>query len=138
MTDDRVHATVKHSTGARPDSVLDELVRREPLFHRTERGTTKADFEALTAEDFWEVGASGQCYSRDFIWSVLEKRYAEHGDDSWETSEFVCRQLSVDCHLLTYLLRQGERLTRRATIWQKAGVGWQIIYHQGTVVSDSS
>lgn len=87
----------------------------EPLFHRTEQGTTKTDFEALTTQDFWEVGASGQCHSRDFTLFLLEKRYAEPGNDWWETCEFVCRQLSVDCYVLTYLLPRGEWLTRRAT-----------------------
>ena len=39
--------------------VLDELRAREPLFHRPEFGTTRSHLEAMTTEDFWEVGASG-------------------------------------------------------------------------------
>jgi hypothetical protein len=35
----------------------------------------------------------------------------------------------------TYALRQLERLTRRATIWQATSTGWSILYHQGTIVS---
>jgi len=135
MTEDHAH-TAAQSASTHPDQVLDELVRREPLTHRGDCGTTRAEFEALTAEDFWEVGASGNCYDREFIWSVLEKRSAELVEDLWDTSELRCRQLSTDIYLLTYLLRQGERLTRRATIWQHAEGGWQIIYHQGTMVSD--
>ena len=38
-------------------------------------------------------------------------------------------------YLFTYTLRQRERLTRRATIWQSTGDGWRILYHQGTLVS---
>ena len=38
--------------------VLEELKRREPIFHRRELGTTRADFENMTMPDFWEVGAS--------------------------------------------------------------------------------
>ena len=37
--------------------VLDELRAREPLFHRRELGTTRSHFEAMTTDDFWEVGA---------------------------------------------------------------------------------
>jgi hypothetical protein len=33
-----------------------ELRRREPIFHKPELGTTRADLEAQTADDFWEVG----------------------------------------------------------------------------------
>lgn len=40
--------------------VLAELVAREPLFHRKELGTSRMNFQATTAPDFWEVGASGK------------------------------------------------------------------------------
>ena len=39
--------------------VLEELKRREPIFHHPEFGTTRADFERQVTEDFWEIGASG-------------------------------------------------------------------------------
>jgi hypothetical protein len=118
-------------------AVLDELVAREPLFHRTELGTSRVFFESTTAEDFWEVGASGTWYDREEIWTVLEARYAEEAPDEWETSEFRLRPLSADVYLLTYLLRQGARVTRRATVWERSGGTWRIVYHQGTLVSDS-
>jgi hypothetical protein len=127
------------ATESRLLSVLKQLERREPIFHRLELGTTRADFEAQTAPDFWEVGASGQRYSREFVWATLQKRYANPGEDPWETSQFHCREVGVGTFLLTYLLRQGERVTRRATIWrQTSDGGWQILYHQGTVVHETS
>lgn len=119
-------------------AVLDELVAREPLFHRTERGTSRAAFEAMTADDFWEVGASGARYDREFVWTVLQGRYAAGVPDVWETSDFACRPLGGDTFLLTYQLRQGGRLTRRSTIWQRAPRDWCAIYHQGTEVSDGA
>ena len=117
--------------------VLDELQAREPIFHRLELGTTRADFEAQTAPDFWEVGASGRRYSREDVWATLEPRYANASADPWETSQLHCRELGPDTCLLTYVLRQGDRLTRRATVWRRAGDGWQILYHQGTVIADA-
>ena len=51
--------------------VLDELVRREPIFHRPELGTTRRDFEGMTAPEFWEVGASGRRYSRRYVLDTL-------------------------------------------------------------------
>jgi len=41
-------------------------------------------------------------------------------------------------YFLTYTLLQGERKTRRATIWQNTPVGWKIVFHQGTVVSPAA
>jgi len=39
------------------NELLAELMAREPLFHRKELGTSRMDFQAMTAPDFWEVGA---------------------------------------------------------------------------------
>ncbi|MGY1847844.1 MULTISPECIES: nuclear transport factor 2 family protein [unclassified Blastococcus] len=116
-------------------AVLDELMAREPLFHRTERGTSRSAFEAMTAEDFWEVGASGARYDREHVWSVLEQRYADGVLDDWETSDVACRPLGGDTFLLTYRLRQDARVTRRATIWERTADDWRVIYHQGTEVA---
>jgi hypothetical protein len=101
---------------------------------RTELGTTRADFEAMTAADFWEVGASGTVYDREVVWVTLERRYAAGELDEWETSEFALRRLCDNVFLLTYVLHQGARVTRRATIWERAEKGWRILYHQGTLV----
>ncbi len=34
------------------EAVLQELVDREPIFHRSEFGTTRKDFESMTEPDF--------------------------------------------------------------------------------------
>lgn len=119
-------------------SVLAELQNLEPIFHRPERGTTRADFDDMMAPDFWEVGASGRRYSRDAVLDVLERRYAgEYIDEQLEATDFYCRRLADDFYLLTYTLFQAERKTRRATIWQRTPTGWKIVFHQGTIVQGS-
>jgi hypothetical protein len=118
--------------------VLTKLSRLEPIFHHPEFGATRADFEKMTTEDFWEVGASGRRYSRSFVLDELEKRFSVPQADVWETSDFQCRKLSEDTYLLTYtLLQDKQRLTRRSTIWRKTAEGWKIVYHQGTIVRDA-
>ena len=117
-------------------AVLDELRRREPIFHHPGSGTSRADYARMTADDFWEIGASGQRYSRDYVLDVLEARRNNPVDESnWESRDFHVRELSPDVYLLTYTLRQGARLTRRSTIWRRAGDDWKIVFHQGTVVT---
>jgi hypothetical protein len=114
-----------------------ELSRREPIFHRPELGTTRADFEKMMVEDFWEAGASGRRYSRAYVLDQLDRRHAAPRKDIWETMDFLCRRLAADVYLLTYTLIQDEkRRTRRATIWQRTAEGWKIVYHQGTIVHD--
>ena len=35
--------------------ILAALIAWEPLFHRTELGTSREHFESMTVDDFWEV-----------------------------------------------------------------------------------
>ena len=79
--------------------ILEELSHREPIFHRPEFGTTPADFERMTVEDYWEVGASGRTYDRTFVLQELQRRFARAHTDIWETSDFRCRRLAPDVYL---------------------------------------
>ncbi len=118
--------------------ILDELISRESILNRPERGTTRNDFENMIATDFWEVGASGRRYSRNYVLDVLERRYASADADAWNATDFHCRKLAEDVYLLTYtLIQDNVRKTRRSTIWQHRPESWKIIYHQGTIVQDS-
>jgi len=125
------------TTAPELQDILAELTKREPIFHRPEFRTTRADFERMTVEDYWETGASGRRYSRQFVLDQLERRFSVPHADLWETRDFHCRRLSEDTYLLTYtLLQDHQRLTRRATIWQSTIDGWKVVYHQGTIVQN--
>jgi len=118
--------------------ILDELRPLEPIFHTPEFGLEPADFTARMAPDYWEVGASGRRYSREFILQMLaDSPPVNAATARWRASGHALRQLGPDTYLLTYSLRQGERLTRRSTLWQRTPVGWQILFHQGTLVSSN-
>lgn len=107
---------------ARVAAVLAELRGREPIFHRLELGTSREDFEAGTAADFWEVGASGRVYSREVVWATLAERCADPGyaaTDAWVTSDFACREIAVEPALLVeqpsgQVGDSGEEHPRRA------------------------
>jgi hypothetical protein len=114
--------------------ILQELLPLEPIFHTRDFGLTRADFEKRMAPDYWEVGASGRCYSPEFILDFLAKNPpVDAASAGWRCSDHAIRQLGPNTYLLTYALRQGERLTRRSTVWQKTNEGWCILYHQGTI-----
>jgi hypothetical protein len=115
--------------------ILEDLRRREPLFHTPEFGTTNADFERVMAPDYWEVGASGRRYSRDFILQWMSDAPPIAAAAGWQSYGHALRRLAPDTYLLTYTLRQAERLTRRATIWQSTADDWHILYHQDTIVT---
>lgn len=119
------------------DTVFDELRGHEPIFHRAEHGTSRADFERMTAPDYWEVGASGTVYDRRTVLDELERRYADPAYDplaGMEITDFACRPAADGVWLATYRLRQGSRPTRRLTVWRWTGDRWMALYHQGTVI----
>ena len=121
-------------TAAEHADVLEELRRREPVFHHPEFGTKRADFDGMMDPSFWEIGASGRRYSREYVLDVLEERWRDPPSEQWETSDFHCAEIAADNYLLTYTLRQQDRLTRRTSIWRRTAAEWKIVFHQGTVV----
>ena len=149
MTDDRL-ADINNYIDSPPNfvteiehvEVLNELIQREPIFHHPEFGRTRQDFENMMDIDFWEVGASGRRYSREYVLTELEKRYSDvkyqgiHSppENTWQTKDFYCRKIADDNYLLTYTLIQEDRITRRSTLWRRTNNGWKILYHQGTTV----
>ena len=119
-------------------SVADTLRGREPIFHRPEHGTTRADFAAMTVPDYWEVGASGAVYDRQTLLDELERRFADPAYDPMqglELTEFAVREAGPNVWLATYALRQGDRHSRRVSVWRWSGGDWILVYHQGTVTS---
>jgi len=124
-------------TEARLLAIERELSALEPIFHHPELGNTRAAYEKMTDESFWEVGASGRRYSRDFVIETLIDRYSRAFVDDCVASDFYCQQLAANVYLLTYTLAQGDRMTRRSTIWRRDSVEWKIAYHQGTVIDDA-
>ena len=114
--------------------ILRELRELEPLFHAAAAMATPRHFEDLVAPDFWEIGASGRCYSRDFALCALRDRASVPDDARWQVSDEQVHALANGLVLLSYTLRQPGRVTRRATVWRRGAGGWQAVFHQGTPV----
>ena len=118
--------------------ILEELKSREPIFHHPEKlGKTKKDIENQMCDEFWEVGASGNVYTRANVIEALIERYNDPiYQDIWEAKDFALTKIAPDNYLLTYTLIQDKtRVTRRSTIWRKVAGNWKIMYHQGTVLN---
>ena len=118
--------------------ILDELKSREPIFHHPGKlGKTKKDIENQMCDEFWEVGASGNVYTRQDVIETLLERYNDPShQDIWEAKDFALTKIAPDNYLLTYTLIQDKtRVTRRSTIWRKVAGNWKIMHHQGTVLN---
>ena len=99
------------------DAILDELRAREPIFHRREFGTRREDLLNMTADDFWEIGASGKRYDRGFVIENLLERYKTPEVDDWTCEDFTIRQIAEHLYQLNYVLHESDRRTRRTTLW---------------------
>ncbi len=126
-------------TEPRLAGVLEELKRREPIFHREGVGVTHEDRMRGTAPDFWEVGASGRRYGRAYVLETLERRYRQPTTDVWYIEDFQVREIAERTYLATYTLFQYQRATRRSTLWQLSEEDdWVILFHQGTPFEPAS
>lgn len=117
------------------EQAAEALAAREPIFHRPEFGMTRADFEAMVAPEFWEVGASGRKYSKAFVLHTLENRHSRPVTETYVVTDFACQELSPNLYLVTYQLDQTGRLSQRSTIWRYSSGAWQIVFHQGTLIA---
>ncbi|MBI2791158.1 MAG: DUF4440 domain-containing protein [Gammaproteobacteria bacterium] len=118
--------------------ILEELKSREPIFHHPDKfGRTEHDILNQICDEFWEVGASGNVYTKEVVLSTLLERYNDPNyKDIWEAKDFALTRIAQDNYLLTYTLIQDKtRLTKRSTLWRRENGAWKILYHQGTVVS---
>lgn len=115
-------------------SILEQLKQLEPLIYSANDGKARAHFENLLVSDFWETGASGKIYDRDFVLDTLEERNKQPREELWIAFDFNVRQIEENHFLFTYSLQQPTRLSRRATLWQRTPEGWKMVYHQGTPV----
>ena len=121
--------------------ILDELKSREPIFHHPEKfGKTKEDIANQMCDEFWEVGASGNVYTKQDVIETLLERYNDPSyQDIWEAKDFALTKIAPDNYLLTYILIQDKtRVTRRSTLWRRINGDWKILYHQGTVIDGGS
>ena len=125
--DELVHGETKpFDNGAK----FEKIKAREPIFHR--------DCETWMVEDYWEIGASGARYDKEFILDTLEKRHQDPNyHDDWQIKDFEVREVGAHHYLATYTLIQDKtRTTRRSTLWHRNERGiYTVVYHQGTIVS---
>ncbi len=93
-----------------------------------------SDVSSLLAEDFMEIGRSGQIYGRA---EVIESLASETSIVILMQDARV-RSLSDDVVLLTYRTAlkdedgKPKRHTLRSSIWRLADGSWKMVFHQGT------
>jgi hypothetical protein len=115
--------------------LLEHLQALEGELHNPAARRDATRLNALLHEDYLEFGRSGSAYTKA---DILSRLPAEAPRATVVADGFVLQRLAEDVALLTYrsahLLGDGtlDRLSRRASIWQRMGLSWQMRFHQGT------
>ena len=119
------------------DSVKTEIEILERRLINISPNHDAQEIETLVADDFIEIGTSGRVYRKA---DVLIYR---HEDDSLQVTilEFVVAALSKDIVCATYKTlksrstEDSKEQALRSSIWRRTATGWQIVFHQGTLVA---
>ena len=87
---------------------------------------------ALIAEDFVEVGASGQVWDHASTLALL----AGEGEQEApiEVHDLTGRIIDDGVVMVQWDSRRGDRRARRTSLWRHDPHGWRIVHHQGTVL----
>ncbi len=98
--------------------VLDDRVRKSDQLNE------------LLADDYVEIGSSGETYSKQHVIAALSMEAPR----DIKASEFKARELFPGNVLVSYRARQDNINTLRTSLWQLRAGRWQLVFHQGTIV----
>jgi len=82
----------------------------------------------LLADDFYEIGASGNTFDKTATVQSLSNEIEQFS--KWTISDFTMILLGPKIVQVRY--RIPESSTLRSSLWRKENDGWVIFFHQGT------
>ena len=101
--------------------------------------SSAAQLADLLAADFVEFGSSGETYGKEEMIAQLLGESDKDPSIQRTGQDFEVRWLGEKSALLTYrIIRTDEGKTvktLRASIWKYYDARWQLIFHQGTVIT---
>jgi hypothetical protein len=90
--------------------------------------------DRILAPDFFEFGRSGRAYERADTLGIQARPIKA----KLPLPDFKVRLLAPDIAQVTYIsivtYEHGEERARRSSIWSRTHDGWQLKFHQGTVI----
>lgn len=111
---------------------FEEFLRLETDLWRAETRFDRVYMDEILADDFYEVGRSGNLHSRE---SVLSFERIDI-DVVLPLPDFQVHLLGLDVALVSYntaVTYDGiVEKSRRASLWQRVAGSWKLKYHQGT------
>lgn len=111
-------------------SLIDKLRRLEESLLDPEVRKDAVRLSLLLAPNFKEFGKSGRTYSKEQIISLLA---VEEGSMRYRLENFQLELETETVALVTYRSVQGGVSALRSSVWIRQSIGWQMLFHQGTL-----
>lgn len=91
------------------------------------------DFDELLADDFLEIGSSGNSYDKK-AQLVAVKGTNTSTSIQISVTDFKIKLLASDVLLATYktFRHNDSKYALRSSVWKKSESKWRLIFHQGT------
>lgn len=99
---------------------------------------TRADvrrLQELLSPDFIEVGASGRRWDLPTILDLLAQEAEEPDTAEIGIDNLEARILSTNLIQVFWDSDRAGRRARRTSLWRRNELGWEQIYHQGTMLT---
>ncbi len=108
----------------------------ELLTHEARHDPARID--ALLADDFFECGKYGDRFGK---WECLASLPKESDEKQFQTRDMMIHMLSEGIGQVRYLctienLWESPTTSFRSSLWRKNENGWQMFYHQGTLIQE--
>ena len=116
--------------------VIQELKGLEETLLRPEVRRSRAEMDALLADDFIEYGRSGRIYDKAAILETADQPF----DGRLSLHGFSAKALAQSVALVNYssLLHRSDGSkshSLRSSIWTRTENGWKLVFHQGTPIN---
>jgi hypothetical protein len=115
-------------------ALRDEIRRLEERLLDPRARASRAEIEALLADEFVEFGSSGRVLDRDAVVASL----AGESGVAFGLSDFRATRVAADAVLATYratvrTAQSGDvRHSLRSSLWVRRAERWRMVFHQGT------
>jgi hypothetical protein len=115
--------------------LVEQLLKFELELMDPKRRRDPATIAHLLTEDFLEFGKSGRTFNKTEILAAIAGPAAHQGQ-TLQVEDFDVRMLASNCALTTYRISVHAPgiSSLRSSIWIRGTNGWQMCFHQGTVV----
>lgn len=116
-----------------------DLKELEESLWRSEIRFSPEKMASLLADDFMEIGSSGRIYDRQMTLATSATSPAKETGSRLPLADFTARELAPSLALVNYTSIQdnpdgSEKRALRTSIWKKTDSGWELCFHQGTLV----